>query len=309
MIDFSIIIAHRGNPMGAWMTIQSCEVDFLNTDLTREYIVVSNGNEESADTHNHMASLKAKGLLKHYSHRDEPMSPPTARNFGATHADGTYLAFFDNHCIVLPTYFRRAKACFERYDMDSLHSAYHYDIWGLPSFHYKLKLKGTFWGEESQIPEHTLLPYKIAMGGHGGFVVKNSTFKEVGGYWDGFVGYGGEEPYFDLKLAMLDKTNYTDPGMRHIHYVGKRGYQRHFTQDFSRNMMMAAHIIGGEKWMYSTFSSLMKATKMRFTDARLYEVMQEAYYKSEGHAAWLASVRKRTLEEQLQVFRTSLVAC
>jgi len=295
--------------MGAWMTIESCELNFVNSGLTREYIVVSNGNKETADTHNHMRSFKEAGLIAHYSHRDEPMSPPNARQYGSQFATGKYLAFFDNHCLLLPDFFKRANLDFDKYGMDALHGSCHYDLHRGPVYHYRLVLQKGFWGEESPIAERGgLLSYPIAMAGHGAFIVTSDCFKEVGGYWDGFEGYAGEEPYFDLKLALLDKKNYLDPRMGHIHYIGERGYSRHFSQDYARNMMMAANIIGGEKWMYKTFNYLVKSTKNGFNESRMYEVMMEADKRSESHAAWLRSVRKRTLEEQLLLFETLQIA-
>lgn len=295
--------------MGAWMTIQSCELDLQDSDMTYEFILVSNGGKETDDTHLHVLSLKEAGHLAHYSHRDEPMSPPDARQYGVQFATGKYLAFFDNHCLLVPGYFKRAKLDFERYNMDSLHSATHYDYHRKPIYHYQRLFKRGFWGEESSIPERGgLLPYRIAMGGHGGFLVKADTFREVGGYWDGFRGYAGEEPYFDLKLAMLDKTNWLDPKLAHIHYVGTRGYVRHYSEDYFRNFLMVSNIIGGEKWTYRTYEHLFKQTKMRFGNSKLYEILMDAEESSAEHAAWFRSVQKRTLDEQIRLFDAECIA-
>ncbi len=308
MKDFSIVIAHRGSPMGLWLTIQASEMQLQQTDITREYIVVSNGMPESGDTANHMKSLERGGLLAHYSHRDDAMSPPSARNFGVKYATGKYLCFFDNHCLPLENYFARAKADFEHFGMDALHSAHKYDAWDTTRYHYTLKLNRNFWANETQEPQHNLKPYPIAMGGHGGFFVKADTFREVGGYWDGFQGYAGEEPYFDLKLALLDKQNYIDPRIVHIHYVGERGYARHYSDDFCRNMMMSANIIGGEKWLYKVFESLSQSTRVGSSQTPMYDLLIQAEERSRARAAWLASIRKRTLDEQLEYFVQKQIA-
>jgi hypothetical protein len=47
--DFSIIIAHRGNTLGLWATIHSCEVELAGSDFDYEYIVVTNGEESKYD--------------------------------------------------------------------------------------------------------------------------------------------------------------------------------------------------------------------------------------------------------------------
>lgn len=308
MPDFSIIIAHRGNPMGLWATVESCELNMRDTDLTREYIVVGNGMKETADTFNYMKLLEKHHLLGHYSHTDEPMAPPTARQLGVNQAQGKYLCFFDNHCMPMPDYFQRAKLDFENYDIDTLHSAVRYGILEDPHYHYILRLKRSFWGDEAPLPQHDLKPYRIAMAGHGGFFAKASTFREIGGYWDGFIGYAGEEPYFDFKMAFLDKKNWMDPRLQHIHYVGERGYPRHYTQNYCLNLMMCANIIGGEKWMYTVHDNLAKSTKAGFGNARLYDLMMEADERSADHARWMNSVRKRTLEEQIDLFVAESVA-
>jgi glycosyltransferase involved in cell wall biosynthesis len=308
MPDFSIVIPYRGNPMGLWATIETSELNMRGTDLTREYIIVSNGQKETADTWNYAKLLEKHKLLAHYSHRDEPMSPPSARQLGVKYATGTYLCFFDSHCIPLPDYFKRAKLDFEKWDIDALHSVARYGIMEYPHYHYLLRLKRSFWGSESAVPQHPFLPYRVAMAGHGGFFAKASTFREIGGYWDGFIGYAGEEPYFDLKMALLDKKNWMDPRLEHIHYVGERGYPRHYTENYCLNLLMAANIIGGEKWMYTVQENLSKSTKAGFGNVRLYDIMMEADERSAEHARWMASVRKRTLDEQFNVFVAESIA-
>ncbi len=301
-VDFSVVIANRGNPQGLWFTVQSCEVNFLGTDLTREYIVVGNGGKENEDTHGHMEVLGNAKLLAHYSHRDEAMSPPSARQYGVQFATGKYLAFFDNHCLLMPDYFKRAALDFEHYGMDELHSTYRYDIHDKVRYHYTLKLANNFWANECSIPENHYKPYRIAMSGHGGFLVRSAAFREVGGYWNGFVGYGGEESYFDLKMALLGKTNWVDPKIEHVHYIGERGYKRHHCPDYYRNMMMAAHIIGGEAWLYKVYESMFKGTVVGSAYPSMYELMEQAYEQSKEHAAWLAPKRLMTLDELLSTF-------
>jgi hypothetical protein len=284
-------------------------MELVKSDITREYIVIGNGEKECGDTKYHMLSLEKAGLLAHYSNRVEPMSPPSARQLATTYAQGKYFAFFDNHCLLMPDYFARAKANFAHYaDMDMLHSCYSYDLYGDTSYHYKLNLKADFWGRESQFANDEARPYRIAVAGHGGFLVRSEVFAEVGGYWGGFTGYGGEEPYFDLKMALLDKKNYIDPRLKHIHYVGTRGYTRHGSDDFTRNILMSANIIGGQSWMETVFEGLMKSTRPHISKVPLYDIMIEAYDRSRERAAWLATKRKRTLDEQLKKFVVDQVA-
>jgi Glycosyl transferase family 2 len=308
MKDFSIVIASRGNPVGLWMTIHSCELELMNSSFSREYIVISNGTTESGDTHNHMIQMKKSGLLAHYSHRPAPLSPPSARQMGSKFAQGKYLCFLDNHCLMMPDFFARAHADFEQLGFDFLRGSYRYDSFDDQHYHYKLDLKRNFWGSESRFPLKELKPYRIAVAGHGAFLARASAFREVGGYWNGFTGYGGEEPYFDLKLALLDKKLWLDPRICHVHYVGDRGYARHYSDDFCRNMMMSARIIGGEPWMYTVYNGLNQSTRAGQSTKTVYDLMIEANDRSKEHADWLESKRVRTLDEQLQLFVSEEVA-
>ena len=50
------------------------------------------------------------------------------------------------------------------------------------------------------------------------------------------AGYGAEETCLDLKMALLDKTNYLDATLGYFHYPGVRGYPRHNSDDYFRNL-------------------------------------------------------------------------
>lgn len=307
-MDLSIIVAHRGNPMGLWMTIQACEMDLRKTELTREYLVVGNGQKEAVETKLHMAELKKSGLLTFYLHVEEALAPPHARQIASEQATGDILCFFDNHAIPQENYFLRAIKDFEKYgeEMDMIHSAYRYDIYQETKYHYHLQLDKNFWSREATFPQHEFKPYRMAMGGHGGFFIRRKVWEEVEGYWTGFRGYAGEEPYFDLKMALLDKKIWMDPKVVHIHYVGERGYARHFSEDYYRNLMCAANIIGGEKWLYKAFDVMERSVYVGRKP--IFDVMMDAVELSNPHKKWLDGIRKRTLDEQLKKFKLEGVA-
>lgn len=72
-------------------------------------------------------------------------------------------------------------------------------------------------------------------------------------------------------------------------------------------MMMCANIIGGEEWLYRVAYSFM--TQFPQNNTAPYLLMREAYEASKDHASWLKSIRHRTLEEQLALFKTSDIPC
>jgi hypothetical protein len=328
MKDFSIVIASRevnefpckcgdkvknnaaSAPMGLWATLHSCEIDLENSGLDYDYSLMINGCEKPhPDTTNILYYMREAKKLAYFGKSKEALSPPLARQSAVENCDGKYLFFFDNHCLVKPGYFKRALEMMEKYEMDMLHSTTRFYSGQPDNFHYKLLLKKNFWAESVCTPTDPINPYKIACGGHGGFVVKRSAFNDVGGYkWDGFKGYGGEETYFDLKMWLMGKTNWIDPQLIHYHYAGNRGYSRHYTDDYFTNMLSVANIIGGNKWMNMVYENLStKHFKMQ-TGKSMFDLMMDAEDISKEHAAWLAANRVRTLDEQLAYFDEHKIA-
>lgn len=319
MKDFSICIAHRGDALGLWATIESCEVELEGTKYDYEYCLCINGEFDpkrpktskrtmGVDIENIVTHLQNSGKLGYYSVFQDTLSPPTARQDASDHAQGRYIFFFDNHVIPARGYFDRAIKQMDAYGWDMLHSTTKWFTGDkVTVYHYELNLPDNFWAHGGLTPEwNGIRPYRIAAGGHGGFVVRTDVWREVGGYWDGFVGYGGEEIYFDLKMAMLDKSNWIDPQLVHWHYAGRRGYARHYTDDYYRNMLMCANIIGGQHWMEKVADSFLR--RYPTTHENFYDLYMGAYYKSKEHADYLASIRKRTLDEQLEQFKRDGVA-
>lgn len=301
--------------MGLWATIHSCEIELQGSGYDYEYCIVVNGESSSKkpkgsvvgiDLERILHFLRTSNRLGHLTVRQGPLSPPSARQLGTEKAQGKILFFFDNHCLVGKDYFRRALHDFEIYKMDMLHSSTKFYEADITCYEYILKLKKNFWAESAVSPQDDVRPYQIAAGGHGGFAVKADVWREVGGYWNGFEGYGGEEMYFDLKMALLGKTNWVDPLVVHYHYAGVRPYARHYTADFYRNMMMCANIIGGEDWMFKVYDSFSK--NFPRTKTSHYDLMVEASDRSHEHASWLSGKRLRTLDEQLNLFAAKNVA-
>ncbi len=300
--DFDIVLAHRGPWMGLWATIASCEMALKNKPFSYSYIIVANGDKELAsDMYKGLDFLRTDKKIGRLIITPHPMSPPSARQYGTYSGAGKYLFFFDNHCLVEPDYFERALTKMNEYGIEMLHSTTKFHPGAPPMYSYKMSLATNFWVSEPYFTAHNKRePYRVAMGGHGGFAVSRKLWEEVGGYWTGFSGYGGEEPYFDLKLWLLGKEVWLDPKMIHHHFPGERGYARHYTDDFYRNMLMCANIIGGEEWVWKLYDSFNRSSKSRGKE--MYEILMDAIPASQQHAQQLAAKRVRTLDEQLEWF-------
>lgn len=311
MSDFTIIIPHRGSGLGLWATIHSCEVELQDSKHDYNYVIVSNGEELGGDDRQNLFYLEKTGRLLKHIHEPEGLTPPAARARGVEAANGRFLFFFDNHCLVGKNYFDRAVLDMDYKNMDMLHSTTCFYTGEGYHYHYRLKLEYNFWAEGNKLPYDELRPYKLAAGGHGGFVVRRTMWDDIGGYGpEGlFIGYGGEEMVFDLKAWLYGKSNWIDPRVVHYHYTGTRGYDRHWTDDYYTNLLVCANVIGGEKWMYKLVDSLTNKTHIRLRPEKtVYEMMETAYQRSAQYAAEVASKRRCTLDELLEEFRRNLVA-
>jgi hypothetical protein len=311
MTDFTIIIPHRGSALGLWATIHSCEEDLLRSKKTYNYVIVTNGGEFDVDTRNTLQQLEATGRLLKHLHFDEPLSPPVARQRGSAAADGELLFFFDNHCLVGRQYFDRAVLDFESEDIGLLHSTTMFHSGQGTHYQYELTLPFNFWAQSALQPyEGRHKPYRIAAGGHGAFVVRRSVWEACGGYGPEslFVGYAGEELACDLKLWRLGKEVWLDPNLSHYHYAGARGYPRHYYDDYYINLLVSAHVAGGEEWLYKLFDSFVTKCHLRLGAALpMYDLLQIAHNRSAEYARLVDASSVRTLNETLAYFKANQI--
>lgn len=322
MLDFSIIVPHRGNALGLWSTIHSCEEELMNyrtngvqpefggfSKYSYEYVVVSNGERLDIDALSTVKNLESAGKLVH-KHYDEILTPPVARSRAVSLSSGKRLFFFDNHCLVGKQYFDRAMASMDEDGMDMLHSTTSYYSMQPRHYHYKLLLDYNFWGNSVLVAPHWK-SYKCAAGGHGGFCVTREAWDSVGGYGPEtlFSGYGGEELIFDLKMWRMGRTNWLDPRLLHHHYAGIRGYSRHYTDDYYTNLLVSAHVIGGEKWLYNLFESFVTKRHPRLRPRKeWYRLLEDAYFRSVEYAQVVDSMSVYSLDELLEFFKSNDVA-
>jgi hypothetical protein len=332
--DLSIVIPAYGKDeaIGLWSTVEACIFDLEDSGLTYDFRVCSNGVDTPNDNEKKIENnLRNAGLVGEWLHVREPQCPARARQMLSRNCDSKYMFLLDNHCIPCHGYFKRGVDTMEKYNVDLLHSVTKMFTGYRIDYEYKLTLEKNFWADEGYETPLKDEPYKVAAAGHGGIIHRTSTYKEIGGYWDGFNGYAGEEMYYDLKCWLLDKNVYIDPEFVHAHYAPvNRKYQRRSSEGYYLNMLMAANIIGGEQWLQKVFN------KVKYQDIypSQYEViidpdaiiniddfieeyekhtgrigkLDESYLNqakmlSEKHAAWMSANQKITLDELLEYFK------
>ncbi len=308
--DITIIIAHRGDELGLWATLHACEAELLGTGLTWEYGIAVNGQPKlGAGLDRMRRHFEGDGKICSFTHNVEPVAPPTARQLATEAANGKYLFFFDNHCIPSRGYFARGIESMEKYGIDILHSTTrYYGGTDYSYYEYVLSLQRDFWTRRPfETPVDPEKPYPVAMAGHGGFAARRAAWEAIGGYWQGFMGWGGEESYLDLKAWLLGHKVWIDPKLVHYHFSSDdRGDSRHIHDNFFRNMMLCANIIGGEAWMNTGYESFVKYPRRKEPGGvvPLYDLLMESHERSTPHAQWLAQRRTKSLDELLVYFDT-----
>jgi hypothetical protein len=296
--DFTIIIPHRGDPMGLWATVHGCESAMLSYASHKySYVIVANGMDEIPEnTFFLKEGLEAQGKLSAFIHVKSPLAPPEARQLGADAATGEILFFFDNHCIPEYGYFEEMLAYMDKYDL--LHSTTQYWTGKYKHYHYPLTLEDNFWVTNPAEHPVNLTAYDCACGGAGGFAVRKAAFDSAGGYGHVglFKGWGGEETYLDLKLWMFGFRVGVNPFALHWHYASQRSYDRHNTPEFYQNLMTAAYVLGGDKWLDKVAASFDKPEFKDIITSR------------KEHRDWIAANAKYTLDEVLEKFKREGIA-
>jgi hypothetical protein len=320
------------------------------SDVVRRF----DGNPNSGDSRDSLnlaiEYARSTGHLGQVFDIRECLSPPAARNIGAAGGQADLIFFFDDHCDVHPAYFTNAVKTFDSVGADCLHGVVEHNhdfaedtCTGRSGriFHLSLdELDEDFKGLKSSTP-YKPHPYRIAMAPHSSFAIKRSVWEEIGGYWDGFVSYGGEASYLSFKLNMFDKAVYLDPLMRHWHCFGLlRDYKscrilrsKSSGKDLAsipltgirfnsiHNQLSVANIIGGNQWARKVADSFQRKEEP-FAELvaaglcpewllpkNLYDsLFARAVRYSDAHAQWFASKRLRTLDEQLEKFKAENVA-
>lgn len=313
--SIDIVIAHRGPELGLWATIASCEMALSGSKIDYKYYIVGNGLDKDgpeAEAYNlTIKNMRDAGHVGAVLDFPEPISPPSARNAGVKAGFAPYIFFLDNHCLVEPTYFKYGVEALDNYKCDCVHSSTKYWPGDTEFHHYGLTLERDFLGiQESACPTATW-PYRIAVAGHGGFAIKRAVWEFVGGYWDGFVGYGGEETYFDLKLGMFDFNNYLEPRMKHWHNEGTRTYDRFNSDECRENLLCSAYIIGGYKWLRKVACNLDASQNKPWSEwvkADIDRLANNAIDRATSHRLWFTANAERDLDEQLTKWRKEGVA-
>lgn len=214
----SICIASRGPSLGLWATCVAAH-DSLR-GIEHEFCLCINGREKTeADC------LLERDLAARVYHGKIGLPPPIARDNAAEFARGSILVFMDDH--VLPSGDSLAMlAAGVHAGLDVLHAPYSPRPNFEEYYHYILD-ESLVKGDYSKVPPWNNNPYMAAAGSSGCFAISRDAWEKSGGYGDWFEGFGGEEPFFDLKCWLLGLEVWVDPRLLFYHFsVRQREYDR-----------------------------------------------------------------------------------
>ena len=294
----SVVIPSRNEEPRIRFTVNHVILTLMAEGVPGEIIVVDD-SDEPQDYINHMRGcrhLAFHAVKTFWRQKERFKSAATARNFGAERARGKYLLFLDAHCLILPGSIKSSIDLVEDGWAEVIHfpqswSAVLPDRCG----HYILTLEKNFWGVQAHCFEGP--SYYIASYTMGGVLVPKTVFEAMKGFNPYFLGYGGEEVYFDLKAWMMGYRVMTNTNAHYVHVFGPHQYGG-TNEEQIRNFMLGARVVGGLGWC----ERLMRQFLGGFPEEEVKRAFESAAYMGEEEAHWFEKVRLRNLDEQLQFF-------
>ena len=307
MSKLSIVIATRNELPCLWFTLQGLKLQ--GVDLKQIEVMVMD-NEDIPKPIKHDQVIPTQKMLKESNLPNVTWlgcstvkSPYFPRNEGAKNASAPWLLFLDSHVLLCEGFLRHILELIESNALSET-TLTHFPVsfGGNTLFgHYELRLAGDFWGGWTRLRQaEVVMPYRIAATGIWAFLVNRDFYlNTLEGFNPNFVGYGGGEPYLDLKTWMLGGEVWLDPRVHGMHYSGPRGYAPQWA-DRVRNFALAISVVAPAR--LSTFAAAMEEkTKLPATTIEQY--IQEGVKAGEDESFRFRKRMKRPLEDVIEMWR------
>lgn len=263
-MSVSVVIPHKGDVEGAYLTAAAASVQLEASGLEHEIIFV-------ADNPNAPSNAPCSPRFPSQAYTVSCGSPQGARDYGIKRAASRYVFCLDSHVVCSDGFFQMAKALmytekpalvFPGMAMHSREQKY----WG-----FRLDLN-TFWNAGYHIEPspkiHTsglaMHHYEIQNCGHGAFLVDRDVYLKTGGYCLEQRGWGGEETFLNLKMWMLGYKCFMLPQYFHWHYMDPaRNTAARISEGFKDNFAIAVYAIGGQRVMERVYRHFDKTLPWR----------------------------------------------
>jgi glycosyltransferase involved in cell wall biosynthesis len=317
-LDLSIIVPFANEYPSIRYTLDSIMANCVEIPFSSEVILVNNfcraverqGFAED-DGWRYLKDFKEKNdvpwlTLLHY---EEKLSHWNARNFGVKHSTGNILFFLDGHVILPPD------------QLEYLLWAYQHHVRGEGSLHlpisnlndlpnrkniYRMRVNRSL-GVLHYVFHHfdmrTDAPVlEVPCMSACGLMISREIWDHMEGYPQALGIYGGGENYMNFALPLLGYKHFVLQTGNLKHLNAPRGY-RFDGIDWLRNRLIAAFLIGGNRWAEACMSGMLKAKKA--SGRSLRGLLEEVVYNSDliARRDRIEDAMKITLDEWIEGWR------
>lgn len=256
-MQVSFMIGTYNNAEGLYLSLFSALSQLEPSDLEWEIVICADGGTEIKYENAH-PNIK----VLRYGGGNRLGSPQATRSAGIQGCSYGNVLCIDSHVIVSDV--RKWVAEHQR-----LGAAISFPAM-VGGSHEMWKLYGSvfdwdtsFWYKHVLYKPRKNESYRTLQTSHSGFMVDRDWFIKSGGYTNLQVGYGGEETFLGLKAWMTGRENWMIPFVWHAHYQpAGRNPNADLTDNYKRNFMVAAYVMGGVTYLRKVEAHYHAALKM-----------------------------------------------
>lgn len=244
MPNVSLMIATHFNPEGLYLSTFAALEQLEKSDLEWEIVICADGGTDIKweQAHPNIRVLR-------YGGGNKLGSPQATRDAGIRNCRYQNVLCIDSHVIVSDikkwvVEHERLKAAISFPAMIGV-GAENFKIYGN-----QMDFDNCFWNVMTYSQPKSWEPFRVCQCAHSAFIVNRDWYLKSGGYTLEQRGYGAEEPLLALLAHMMGQGVWMIPTVNHAHYmpIGRNDGAGQ-TEDFARNFMIAAFIIGGTEYL------------------------------------------------------------
>jgi Glycosyl transferase family 2 len=242
MAQVSYVIGTYNNPEGLYLTFYAALEQLQKSNLEWEIIIVADGGSP-VKWENEDSRVRCMRLTGN----NRTGSPQGTRDVGIRMAQYPNVLCVDSHVIVSDiekwvTEHERLGAAISFPAMIGT-SLELFKIYGN-----RMDFDSCFWNVMTYSQPKSREPFRVCQCAHSGLMIDRQWYVESDGYTMEQRGYGGEEPLLALAAWMLGRECWMIPSVFHAHYqpIGRNDGAGQ-SDNFARNFMIAAYIIGGQE--------------------------------------------------------------
>lgn len=243
-MEVTYCIATHQNPEGLYLSVFSALAQLEKSNLDFEILIVADGGEATKyeQAHPNIRCIRLCG-------QNRTGSPQGTRDIGIRNAKYKNVLCIDSHVVVsdIQKWVEEHERLGAGLSFPAMRGASS-EYWTL--YGSLFDWDRSFWNTRVIYEPKSQSPYRIVQASHSSFMLDRQSYIDFGGYTNLQVGYGGEETFLALKFWMLGKQNWMIPKVWHAHYQPSgRNEGAELQPNYRRNFMLAAYVLGGQKYL------------------------------------------------------------